>query len=341
VRARLIWACVIGFALLAATTGGGVLYGWSALDQPLTIAQDGEWLEVEPGSSLGAISRELAARRIVEHPGVLRYFGRLRGDATRIHAGEYRLMPGLTSRSLLDQLVAGQVYLHQMAVIEGWRFEELRSALRAHPAVIPSELESDEIMEALGAPGVHPEGQFAPDTYSFARGTPELEILEQAHRTLQDQLGVIWNERSPVVAVETPYEALILASIIEKETALTTERRQISGVFSRRLQRGMRLQTDPTVIYGLGADFDGNLRRVDLNRDTPYNTYTRRGLPPTPIALAGSDALRAAVDPDESLALYFVATGLADGSHTFSATLEEHNQAVAAYLRRLRARDSQ
>ena len=340
-RARLIWACVIGFALLAATTGGGVLYGWSALDQPLTIAQDGEWLEVEPGSSLGAISRELAARRIVEHPGVLRYFGRLRGDATRIHAGEYRLMPGLTSRSLLDQLVAGQVYLHQMAVIEGWRFEELRSALRAHPAVIPSELESDEIMEALGAPGVHPEGQFAPDTYSFARGTPELEILEQAHRTLQDQLEMIWNERSPVVALETPYEALILASIIEKETALTTERRQISGVFSRRLQRGMRLQTDPTVIYGLGADFDGNLRRADLDRDTPYNTYTRRGLPPTPIALAGSDALRAAVDPDESLALYFVATGLADGSHTFSATLEEHNQAVAAYLRRLRARDSQ
>ncbi|MDH3419585.1 MAG: endolytic transglycosylase MltG, partial [Gammaproteobacteria bacterium] len=161
-RARLIWACAIGFALLAATTGGGVLYGWSALNQPLTIAEDGEWLEVEPGSSLGAISRELAARQIVEHPGVLRYFGRLRGDATRIHAGEYRLMPGLTSRGLLDQLVAGQVYLHQIAVIEGWRFEELRRALRAHPAVIPSALESDEVMEALGAPGVHPEGQFAP-----------------------------------------------------------------------------------------------------------------------------------------------------------------------------------
>ncbi|MDH3420172.1 MAG: endolytic transglycosylase MltG, partial [Gammaproteobacteria bacterium] len=230
---------------------------------------------------------------------------------------------------------------HQIAVIEGWRFEELRRALRAHPAVIPSALESDEVMEALGAPGIHPEGQFAPDTYSFARGTPELEILEQAHRALQDQLAMVWSQRSPVVAVETPYEALILASIIEKETALTTERRQISGVFSRRLQRGMRLQTDPTVIYGLGADFDGNLRRADLDRDTPYNTYTRRGLPPTPIALAGSDALRAAVDPDESLALYFVATGLADGSHTFSATLEEHNQAVAAYLRRLRTRDSQ
>ena len=172
--------------------------------------------------------------------------------------------------------------------------------------MIPSDLEADEIMAALGAPGMHPEGQFAPDTYSFPRGTPEIEILEQAYQSLQTQLEEIWNERSPVAAVETPYEALILASIIEKETALATERRQISGVFSRRLQRGMRLQTDPTVIYGLGADFDGNLRRADLDRDTPYNTYTRRGLPPTPIALAGSDALRAAVDPDESLALYFV-----------------------------------
>jgi UPF0755 protein len=338
---RLAWACGIGGVLIAAVLGSALLYGWSALNQPLSIAQDGEWLEVAPGSSLSAISRELGARDVVEHPSVLRYFGRLRGDATRIQAGEYRLLPGLTSRTLLDQLVEGQVYLHQLAVIEGWRFEELRGALRAHPAVIPSGLEADEIMAALGASGVHPEGQFAPDTYSFPRGTPEIEILEQAYLSLQAQLAEIWNARSPVVAVETPYEALILASIIEKETALATERRQISGVFSRRLQRGMRLQTDPTVIYGLGDDFDGNLRRADLARDTPYNTYTRRGLPPTPIALAGGDALRAAVDPDESLALYFVATGLGDGSHTFSATLEEHNRAVSAYLQRLRTRDSQ
>jgi UPF0755 protein len=338
---RLAWACGIGGVLIAAVLGSALLYGWSVLNQPLSIAQDGEWLEVAPGSSLSAISRELGARDVVEHPSVLRYFGRLRGDATRIQAGEYRLLPGLTSRTLLDQLVEGQVYLHQLAVIEGWRFEELRGALRAHPAVIPSGLEADEIMAALGASGVHPEGQFAPDTYSFPRGTPEIEILEQAYLSLQAQLAEIWNARSPVVAVETPYEALILASIIEKETALATERRQISGVFSRRLQRGMRLQTDPTVIYGLGDDFDGNLRRADLARDTPYNTYTRRGLPPTPIALAGGDALRAAVDPDESLALYFVATGLGDGSHTFSATLEEHNRAVSAYLQRLRTRDSQ
>jgi len=327
--------------LLGAMTAGGAVYGWDVLNRPLAVSSEGDWLEVEPGSSLSAISRELAARGIVAAPRMLRVLGRLQGDATRIHAGEYRLMPGITSRSLLDQLVAGQVYLHQIAVIEGWRFAELRSALRAHPAVVPSELDADELMVALGAPDVHPEGQFAADTYSFPRATPELEILEQAYQRLRAQLEEVWAERSPVIGVETPYEALILASIIEKETALTSERRQIAGVFSRRLQRGMRLQTDPTVIYGLGADFDGNLRRADLSRDTPYNTYTRRGLPPTPIALAGIDALRAAVDPDESPALYFVATGLGDGSHTFSATLEEHNRAVAAYLRRLRARDSQ
>ena len=340
-RARLIWTCAVGCALIVSAIGGAALYGWRVLNQPLSIAQEGEWLEVAPGSSLSAISSELADRAIIDHPAMLRYFGRLRGDATRIQAGEYRLTPGLTSRTLLDQLVEGQVYLHQLTAIEGWRFDELRSALRAHPAVIPSDLDSEAIMAALGAPDVHPEGQFAPDTYSFARGTSEIEILEQAYRSLQAQLEEIWSTRSPVVAVESPYEALILASIIEKETALATERRQISGVFSRRLQRGMRLQTDPTVIYGLGAQFDGNLRRADLDRDTPYNTYTRRGLPPTPIALAGGDALRAAVDPDEGLSLYFVASGLGDGSHTFSATLEEHNQAVAAYLRRLRSRGSQ
>jgi UPF0755 protein len=193
-----------------------------------------------------------------------------------------------------------------------------------------------EIMAALGAPGVHPEGQFAPETYRFPRGAKEITVLEQAYAAMQAQLAAAWEQRSPTAAVQTPAEALILASIIEKETALATERRAIAGVFSRRLQRGMRLQTDPTVIYGLGADFDGNLRRADLARDTAYNTYTRQGLPPTPIALPSREALFAAVDPEDGSALYFVATGLPDGSHTFSTTLEEHNSAVASYLRRLR-----
>ena len=242
---------------------------------------------------------------------------------------------------MLDRLVSGQVYLHQITAIEGWRFVDLLEAVRNHPAVTVTPLDPIEIMAALGAPGVNPEGQFAPDTYRFARGTTDLAILEQAYTAMQAQLATVWSGRSPTAAVDTPYEALILASIIEKETALASERRQISGVFSRRLKRGMRLQTDPTVIYGLGSDFDGNLKRTDLNRDTPYNTYTRAGLPPTPIALPGLESLRAAVDPDEGSALYFVATGSADGSHSFSATLEDHNRAVADYLRRLRSREAE
>jgi UPF0755 protein len=293
-----------------------------------------------PGSSLAAVSRELAQRQILRLPQVLTFFGRLRGDATKIQAGEYLLTPGLTGLNVLDRLVAGQVYLHQVTVIEGWRFNDLIQVLREHPAVTTTALEPDAIMAALGASGVHPEGQFAPDTYRFPRGTSDLAILEQAYLAMQAQLETVWGDRSPVAAVDTPYEALILASIVEKETALASERRQISGVFSRRLQRGMRLQTDPTVIYGLGEDFDGNLRRADLNRDTPYNTYTRSGLPPTPIALPSLDALRAAVNPDEGSALYFVATGSADGSHAFSVTLDEHNRAVAEYLRRLRSREA-
>ena len=189
-------------------------------------------------------------------------------------------------------------------------------------------------MRVLDAEGVHPEGQFYPDTYNFPRGTNDLDVLRQAHDAMEEVLEATWTQRQ-TTALRNSYEALILASIIEKETALGDERQRISGVFSRRLRRGMRLQTDPTVIYGLGDGYDGNLRRSDLDTDTPYNTYTRTGLPPTPIALPGAAALRAAVEPDDSEALYFVATGEPDGSHYFSATLEEHNEAVARYLQRL------
>jgi UPF0755 protein len=325
-------------AVLAAGTAGVVYYGWQRMSQPLAIGADGEWLEVRTGSSLASVSRELAGRQLLDAPRTLIYLGRLRGDATRIQAGEYLLPQGLTGIALLDLLVSGQVYLHQLTAIEGWRFADFVAALDQNPAIAVTGIDPDRIMAELGAPGVHPEGQFAPDTYRFPRGTTDLAILEQAYRAMQQQLASVWAVRSPTAAVETPYEALILASIIEKETALPSERREISGVFSRRLQRGMRLQTDPTVIYGLGDDFDGNLRRADLGRDTPYNTYTRSGLPPTPIALPGLASLRAAVDPADGSALYFVATGAADGSHRFSDTLEEHNRAVADYLQRLRNR---
>jgi UPF0755 protein len=323
-------------AVLAAGTAGIAYYGWSQMNRPLTIGADGEWLEVRSGSSLASVSRDLAGRNILDAPRTFTYLGRLRGEATRIQAGEYLLPRGLTGVELLDRLVSGQVYLHQLTAIEGWRFTDLLAALDQHPAITVTDIDPDRLMADLGVPGVHPEGQFAPDTYRFPRGTTDLAILEQAYRAMQERLASVWAMRSPTAAVESPYEALILASIIEKETALPSERREISGVFSRRLQRGMRLQTDPTVIYGLGEAFDGNLRRADLGQDTPYNTYTRAGLPPTPIALPGLESLRAAVDPADGSALYFVATGAADGSHRFSDTLEEHNRAVADYLRRLR-----
>jgi len=315
--------------------------GWRSLNTPLPVAPDGYWLEVRSGMSLSAVSRELAQRGLLSSPRPLSLFGRVRGDATSIQAGEYLLEPGITAIGVLDRLVDGTVFLHQLTIIEGWRYSDVLRVLREHPAVTTTDLDPTRIMELLGAPDLHPEGQFAPDTYRFPRGTTDLEILAQAHRAMVRQLDEVWATRSFAAAVDTPYEALILASIIEKETALASERRQISGVFSRRLERGMRLQTDPTVIYGMGDSFDGNLRRADLSRDTPYNTYTRNGLPPTPIALPSLASLRAAVDPDEGAAIYFVASGEADGSHIFSTTLEEHNRAVASYLRRLRARDSE
>lgn len=315
---------------------GASIVGWRYLNTAMPIPAGGASLEVTPGTPLAAVTRGLAGRALLEHPSWLTAYARLRGTATRIHAGEYRLAFGTTPGALLDQLVAGRVQLHQFTIVEGWRFEEALDALRVHPAVVASDWSPEEIMEQLGRAELHWEGQFLPDTYSFPRGTTDVEVLKWAHEALNERLEGAWEARSPGLILDGAYEALTLASIIEKETALASERRLISGVFHRRLERGMRLQTDPTVIYGLGERFDGNLRRADLNRDTPYNTYTRTGLPPTPIALPSEAAIEAAVEPDPGDALYFVATGEPNGSHHFSATLEEHNEAVARYLRRLR-----
>lgn len=320
----------LGAAALAAALA------WRTLDEPLALPAGGEWLEVRSGMSLRRISDELAARGLLEHPKIVAWYGGYTGAATRIHAGEYRLAAGTTPRTLLDQLTAGAVHLHELTVIEGWRFAEFLRALRSHPAIVPSELSPAEIMAALGEPDMHPEGLFYPDTYRFAKGTPELDVLRAARRAMQQRLDREWAARSPDIQIDTPYEALILASIIEKETALASERPLIAGVFHERLRRNMRLETDPTVIYGLGDDFDGDLRRADMRRDTPYNTYTRAGLPPTPIALPGGDSIAAALNPAETNAVFFVATGLPDGSHTFSATLAEHERAVELYLQRLR-----
>ncbi|HEX7080316.1 MAG TPA: endolytic transglycosylase MltG [Gammaproteobacteria bacterium] len=333
-KTLLIAVTALALLLIGAAAAGVV--AWRELASPMPIAEPAEFFEIAPGTPLARVSAELGERGLVRQPWILTWYARLSGAATHIHAGEYRVARGTTPLELLDMLVAGRVHLHQVTIVEGWRFEDLLRALREHPAVQATDLDGAEIMAALGEPGVHPEGQFLPDTYSFPKGTSDLELLRLAHEGLERVLGAAWADRSADVALETPYDALILASIIEKETALDSERRLIAGVFNQRLKRGMRLQTDPTVIYGLGDVYDGNLRRRDLSTDTPYNTYTRAGLPPTPISLPSAASIEAAVNPAPGDALYFVATGLPDGSHYFSSTLEEHNRAVGRYLERLR-----
>lgn len=337
--ARLIaaLAVVLGVGAVAAA----VLAWWwqEALDAPGPAAE-AVVLEVPAGASLARVAARLEEAGVLRRAEVLEWHGRLSGQAGQVRAGEYNFPAGSTPRQVMARLVSGETVLHALTVVEGWTFRQLRAAIEAHPAIgekLPAASDA-ELMSRLGMPDMAPEGWFLPETYRFPRGTSELELLALAHRAMVAALEEAWAQRAEGIPLETPYEALILASIIEKETGLADERREIAGVFARRLQRGMRLQTDPTVIYGLGESFDGNLRRVDLRTDTPYNTYTRSGLPPTPIALPGRAALEAAVDPAPGKALFFVATGKPDGTHYFSETLEEHNRAVARYLATLRER---
>jgi len=335
-RKRILIAvsAVLVLALTAAALGA---LAWRDLNQPLNLAAEGDRLRIPSGTPFYRVTVELGERGLLDRPWLLRVYAGLAGEATRVRAGEYQLDPGTTPLALLEKLVAGDVFLHQFTIVEGLRFAEVLTALRSDPAITATELDGAAIMSALGAAGVHPEGQFFPDTYRFPLGTTDVELLKIAHDALTARLEDAWRNRAADLELMTDYEALILASIIEKETSLPSERKLIAGVFHERLRRNMRLQTDPTVIYGLGEAYDGNIRRQDLERDTPYNTYTRAGLPPTPIALPGAGAIEAAVAPEVSGAIYFVATGKGDGSHYFSSTLEEHNRAVADYVRQLRS----
>ena len=325
--------------LLCWLSGGSTLVAvvlfWQIFNSPMNVAQTGEWLDVEPGTSLSHLAIELSDRGIFKFPYLLSIYGRLSGQATRIQAGEYLVQPETAPKTLLKHLVDGDVYLHQITFVEGWRYSELIAALHNHDAIDLSDFNGETIMANLGLPNTHPEGQFFPDTYRFPRGITAISLLRQAHEALTERLNTAWSDYSIKNTLVTPYEALILASIIEKETRVPVERERVSGVFHRRLERGMRLQTDPTVIYGLGSDYDGRLSRMNLTQDTPYNTYTRNGLPPTPIALVGQASLSAAVNPQPGSAIYFVATGRDDGSHHFSTTLEEHNSAVDRYLKQI------
>jgi peptidoglycan lytic transglycosylase G len=323
-------------------TGAGLAAVWARrwLESPIPALVAPATFEIERGTPLKAVAVALAERGWLEHPRLWSAWARVTGQAQGIKAGEYEIEPGVAPLGLLELFNSGKVLLHSVTFIEGSTFAEIRSLLESNAVVAANlaQASGEDIMAALGRRGVAPEGQFFPDTYRFARGTTELELLRLAADRMSVALSDAWASRAPDLPLAGPYEALVLASIVEKETGLDAERARIAGVFVARLRLGMRLQTDPAVIYGLGDSFDGNLRRADLERDTPYNTYTRTGLPPTPIALPGAAALAAAVRPDVSGALYFVATGNGDGSHYFSKTLEEHQAAVQRYLRKLRER---
>lgn len=302
----------------------------SYIQTPLPIDEP-YLLTIKPGAPTGSVIRELHQANVITHPLYFRLMVRLSGDARGIKAGEYRIQPGTTPRALLQRWVDGDVLQYQLTIIEGWNFRQLRQAMEAHPVLenTLAGLEDSALMAKIGHPEEHPEGRFLPDTYAFPRGTTDVDFLRRAYAAMSRTLDAAWAGRQEGLPLDSPYEALILASIIEKETGVPSEREEIAGVFVRRLQKGMRLQTDPTVIYGIGPDFDGDIRFRDLRRDTPYNTYTRHGLPPTPIALPGKASIEAALNPGDGSSLYFVSKG--DGSHHFSDTYQEHTEAVRRY----------
>ena len=292
-------------------------------------------LEIEPGTSANGVAEVIVASGAEVPVLLLQVWFRLSGQARLIKAGSYELVPGTTPRKLLSMLVRGEEALKNVTLVEGWTFRQVRAALQKSEQLAPDTigLSPEMIMEKMGKPGVHPEGRFYPDTYTYAKGASDLAVLKRAARAMDTRLATAWAQRSPDTPLKTPDQALILASIVEKETGKPADRPQIGGVFTNRLRIGMPLQTDPTVIYGLGTQFDGNLRKRDLQADTPYNTYTRVGLPPTPIAMPGKAALLAAVQPAPTSALYFVSRNDGSGSSHFSSTLDEHNRAVNKYIR--------
>jgi len=307
-------------------------YAW-AVNRPLDFG-DEVWV-IAPGDTLSAVAARLVEREVIAESVSLKLLARPGDLGRQVRSGAYRFPAGISLREFLRRVVtgAGQVGI-KITFIEGWTFAQMRAEIAAAPRLkhTTAGLSEADIMAALGAPGVHPEGRFFPDTYRYAAGQTDLSVYRQAYQLMQDKLAAAWAARDDGVPLESAGEALIIASIIEKESQITAEQPRIAGVFYNRLRAGMRLQTDPTVIYGLGERLRGKLRRKHLRIDTPYNTYTRHGLPPTPISLPGADALRAAVRPESTDAYYFVASG--GGAHHFSATLDQHNRAVRRYRAR-------
>ncbi|MEZ0150818.1 MAG: endolytic transglycosylase MltG [Candidatus Reddybacter sp.] len=327
------------FALLLSVLALGIAWQWlqQGMNESLNIPADGYTLTVPSGGNLNQLAAQLETEGVL--PGVwpLKIFARLNSRG-RIRAGEYEFVSGVTVLGLLDKLESGAIKYYQITFPEGLSIDEWLALLQGRENIRQTlELDAAGVAAALGIKSINPEGWFAPDTYSFAPGDSALSLLRRAHQKMQSQLETIWQKRAPDLPYESPYEALIMASIIEKETGAAGERAAIAGVFVRRLQKGMRLQTDPTVIYGLGDDYTGNLRRKHLKSPSPYNTYRIKGLPPTPIANPGAAAIEAALHPAEGKALYFVARG--DGGHYFSNNLAEHQRAVRQYQINRRRKD--
>jgi UPF0755 protein len=322
---------IIKFLLVLALTLGGGAFWWLHHELPLSAPTLD--LSVEPGTTPRGVAQAAVDSGVQTLPDLLYWWFRLSGQARQIKAGSYEFETGLTPHSLLRKLTRGEEALRSVTLVEGWTFRQVRAALLKEEHLKPDSkgLTDALIMENLGLPGRHPEGRFFPDTYTYAKGSSDLKVLLRALHAMDKQLLHAWQSRAPDTPLKTPEDLLILASIVEKETGQARDRAMVASVFSNRLRLGMMLQTDPTVIYGLGERFDGNLRRRDLLADTPWNTYTRTGLPPTPIAMPGKDSLLAAAQPASSRALYFVARG--DGSSQFSDSLDAHNRAVNKYQR--------
>ncbi len=320
-----ILAALLLVALLLTAGLGFVVH------QPMTLPATPFEFSLQSGSSLKAISRQLTQAQLLPQETLFVWLGRALGRSAKIKSGSYELEQAVSMLELLDIISKGQVNQNQLSVIEGWTFKQFRAAVNDNPDLKHSTatLSDAEILQQIGASETHPEGLFFPDTYFFAAGSSDVLLFKRAYQTMQRHLATAWAERAADLPLRTPYEALILASIVEKETGTASDRSMIAGVFVNRLRQGMLLQTDPSVIYGMGEQYDGNIRKRDLLTDTPYNTYTRAGLTPTPIALPGTAALQAALHPAKTNALYFVARG--DGSSKFSATLAEHNRAVNQY----------
>jgi len=327
-----LWGLLFGLLFVCAAVLAGAAWWW--LQKPLPLSGTSAELSIEPGTAPREMAQGWVDAGVQTSPKLLYAWFRWSGQARRIRAGSYEIDPGTSPRRLLEKMVQGDEALEHLRVIEGWTLRQLRAALAKAPNLKPTTaaMSDAELMAAIGAPAGQPaEGRFFPDTYAYSRNVSDLAVLKRAYKAMRRHLDTAWAERAPNSPLKNVDEALALASIVEKETGLAADRGLVAAVFANRLRIGMPLQTDPTVIYGLGTAFDGNLRKRDLLADTPYNTYLRPGLPPTPIALPGLASLRAAVRPETSGALYFVSRG--DGSSEFSNNLADHNRAVNKYQR--------